>query len=332
MSKFILSIVLSLATIILTGQDRTSKMNGISLVGTRNLISESDIKPVLNLSANWITVMPFAFIPKGSAKVQYNQNFQWSGETVKGIKHTVELAKKSNLKVLLKPHIWMHYGWIGDFTISNDSDWKQFEESYTKYILEFANLAASLNVEVFCIGVELKRIVIDRPRFFLTLIKKVREVYSGKLTYAANWDNYQNVSFWKALDFIGIDAYFPVSESKTPSYQSCYIGWKSHFETIKKLSTSINKKVIFTEFGYRNIDFTGKEPWNENANDTFNSIAQVNSYRAIFARFWGEDWFAGGFLWKWFPNHQDTGGTSNNRFTPQNKPVENTIKVFYGSN
>ena len=312
-------------------QSASAKMNGLSLVGTKNLISESDLKPLLNVNANWITVMPFAFIPKGTSKVQYNMNFQWSGETLKGIEHTVRLAKKDGLSVMLKPHIWMHYGWIGDFETTTDAELEQFKSTYTDYIMEFAELSESLNIEVFCIGVELKKMVVKHPHFFVDLIKEVKKVYSGKLTYAANWDNYQNITFWKALDYIGIDAYFPVSESKTPSYQACYIGWKSHFDAMKNLSVSTNKKVIFTEFGYRNIDYTAKEPWNEKANSTFNSPAQINAYRAIFARFWGESWFAGGFIWKWFPNHTKTGGTNNNRFTPQNKPVEKIIKTFYGS-
>ncbi|MFK8037318.1 MAG: glycoside hydrolase [Crocinitomicaceae bacterium] len=329
--KFFLCLLLLSLSLPGISQNINSKMNGISFVGTRKLISSSNLVPVEKINANWITVMPFAFIPKGTAKVQYNQNFQWSGETVSGIEHTIKLAKQKNLKILLKPHIWMHYSWIGDLTFDTEDEWMTFEETYTNYILEFAKLSEKLSIEVFCIGVEVKKIVIERPNFWFELIGKVREVYTGKITYAANWDNYQHVKFWSKLDYIGIDAYFPISDAKTPSYQACYIGWKTHYEAIKTLSKAANKKVIFTEFGYRNIDFTGKEPWTESSNQTFNSMAQENAYRAIFSRFWGENWFAGGFLWKWFPDHQNTGGLKNNRFTPQNKPVQKIIKHFYGS-
>lgn len=311
-------------------QTSRSKMNGISLVGTKDLIANSDFQPIKNLNANWITVMPFGFTTTNEAEVQYNKSWQWKGETTEGIKHTIELAKKNNLKVLLKPHIWSHNGWVGDLDFGSDRDWKIFEESYTLFILEFAEIAQKTGVEIFSIGVELKKIAVKRPAFIIALIKRVRQVYKGKLTYAANWDNYQNITFWKFLDFIGIDAYFPVSNDKTPSYQSCYIGWQPHYNAVKKLSKAIKKKVVFTEFGYRNIDYSGKEPWFEGNSDSNNSFAQINAYRAIFARFWGEEWFAGGFLWKWFPNHENTGGKNNNRFTPQNKPVETVIQTFYG--
>ena len=99
---------------------------------------------------------------------------------------------------------------------------------------------------------------------------------------------------------------------------------------IKNLSKEVNKPVIFTEFGYRNIDYSAKEPWDEKQNETFNSLAQENAFLAIFAKFWGETWFAGGFIWKWFPEHTNSGGKNNNRFTPQNKATEKIIADFYG--
>ena len=332
MLRIILIFSLLLAVLATFAQEFSSKMNGVSFVASSNLTNQNDIVPVKNINANWVTIMPFGFIPKNDSEVKYNQSWQWVGETSKGIAQAIEISKKNNLKVLLKPHIWLHYGWVGDLSFTSEKEYEIFEKSYSAYILDFAELAENLNVEVFCIGVELKKIAVERPSFVLELIKKVRKVYSGKLTYAANWDNYDNIAFWHSLDFIGIDAYFPVSTAKTPSFQSCFIGWKPHYDAIKKLSKSTDKKVIFTEFGYRNIDYTGQEPWTESKNTTYNSIAQINAFRAIFSRFWGENWFAGGFIWKWFPNHSKMGGTKNNRFTPQNKPVEAVIKTFYGKN
>ena len=199
--------------------------------------------------------------------------------------------------------------------------------------MDFAFVADSMQAEAFCIGVELKKVVVQRPQFWNMLIDSVRSVYSGPKTYAANWDNYENVNFWNKLDLIGIDAYFPVSSAKTPSVEECFLGWGNDFNTIKELSNSTGKKVVFTEFGYRNIDYTGLEPWNEENNATYNSVGQENTYKALFCRFWGQSWFEGGFLWKWDPDHSNSGGNSNNRFTPQNKPVEELISnVFEETN
>jgi hypothetical protein len=234
---------------------------------------------------------------------------------------------------MLKPHIWAMGTWVGAIEYTTEAEWQVFETSYKNYIMDFAFVADSMEVEAFCIGVELKKVVVQRPQFWNVLIDSVRTVYSGPITYAANWDNYENVTFWDKLDLIGIDAYFPVSTSQTPSVEECYLGWESDFNAINTLSNTTGKKVVFTEFGYRNIDYTGLEPWNEDNNSTYNNIAQKNAYQALFCRFWGESWFEGGFLWKWHPNHSSAGGNSNNRFTPQNKSVEVLISnVFEETN
>jgi hypothetical protein len=61
---------------------------------------------------------------------------------------------------------------------------------------------------------------------FPDLIKKVRAVYSGKLTYAENWDCIDKVLFWDQLDYIGVDAYFPISKKKKQKMKEIRAGWK----------------------------------------------------------------------------------------------------------
>ncbi|GAL63351.1 glycoside hydrolase family 113 [Algibacter lectus] len=132
------------------------------------------------------------------------------------------------------------------------------------------------------------------------------------------------------MDYIGIDAYFPVSETKTPTVAECMANWGTHKAVIKSTSETYKKPILFTEFGYRSVDFTGKEPWrSDRAMDSVNLEAQTNTSEALFKTFWMEDWFAGGFIWKWFHNHEKSGGENNSRFTPQNKPVEQLIKSHY---
>ena len=90
---------------------------------------------------------------------------------------------------------------------------------------------------------------------------------------------------------------------------------------------------MFTEFGYRSIDYAAKAPWTvDRIEENVNLEAQVNTTKALFEAFWKEDWFAGGFVWKWFINHDKVGGIDNNRFTPQNKPAETLIKEHYKVN
>lgn len=313
-------------------QTQTAKINGISFVASREPIDQNHIKPVINLNANYASIMPFGFSKNlEHPEIIYNTERQWFGETRAGAKQYIEELRKQSIKVMLKPQIWVWGGFFtGDIKMEGEKDWQKLEQSYTKFILEYADLAKELDVEIFCIGTELEEFIKNRPEFWEQLIKDVRKIYKGKLTYAANWDEYGRTPFWNKLDFIGIDAYFPVSDEKTPSVEHCKYGWLRHLSQMKKRSECIGKPILFTEYGYRSVDYSAKEPWrNDRDLNTLNMTAQKNAYVALFDVIWDKEWFAGGFLWKWFHDHGDAGGTDNTRFTPQNKPAEAIVRNFY---
>lgn len=170
----------------------------------------------------------------------------------------------------------------------------------------------------------------NRPEYWQGLIRKIRAVYRGKLTYAANWDEFSKTLFWGDLDFIGVDAYFLLSEEKTPSIEKLKAGWKAHKDVLVKLAKKEERAVLLTEYGYRSADFTAHKPWE--ADRTLTSVnleGQANATKAILEEFWGEEWFAGGFVWKWFIDHPVSGGLEDNEFSPQNKPAENILRSYY---
>lgn len=307
-------------------------INGISFVASNEAINQKHTESVVNMNANYAAVMPFAFIRNlNSPEVIYNTDRQWYGETKEGIKQYIEQLQKNNIKIMLKPQLWV---WRGEFTghikMKTEADWKIFEESYSKFILDYAKEAQDTNVEIFCIGTELETFIGKRPEYWQQLIINIKKVYKGKLTYASNWDEFKQTPFWAKLDYIGVDAYFPVSDMQTPTIEDCQKGWQSHKSLIKSCSEQYNKPILFTEFGYRSMDYTGKEPWQSDYKITsLNLQGQTNATQALFEEFWNEDWFAGGFIWKWHHKHDKVGGIKDNQFTPQNKPVEKIIKSQY---
>lgn len=331
MNLFKLLIFCSILTI-QSCKTQTKKINGISFVASREVINNTHINPVINVNANYAAIMPFGFIRDlENPDISFNTDRQWFGETRKGAKQYIEALKERNIKIMIKPQIWV---WHGEFTgfinMQNEADWNVLEDSYSKFILEYAQLANEVEADLFCIGTELEKFIENRPDFWMTLIIKIKNKYKGKLTYAANWDEFKRTPFWDKLDFIGVDAYFPLSDSKTPTVEECIEGWKSHKQVIYDVSKKYDKPILFTEFGYRSVDYSGKEPWKSDRSMTqVNMDAQVNTTQALFETFWNEDWFAGGFVWKWFHNHKNAGGIDNSRFTPQNKPTEVLIKKYY---
>jgi len=315
------------------GQNK--KINGISFVASRSAIDSKHVKPVLEVNGNYVALMPFGFFrDMENPKIIYNSNRQWFGETRKGLEHYAKEFKKSNVKLMIKPQLWASRGlYTGYIEMNSEENWKILEESYEKFMLEFADIAQKINADILCIGTELEKFVTKRPTYWNQLIVKIKKIYKGKLTYASNWDEFKRVPFWDKIDYIGVDAYFPLSDKKTPSVLDFEKGWKPHKEQIVKIQQKFNKPVLFTEYGYRSVDFNGKKPWESNRLEgAVNLEAQKNATQAIFNQFWKESWFAGGFIWKWFHNHENVGGEKNNRFTPQNKPTEALIKKFYKIN
>ncbi|WP_452227479.1 glycoside hydrolase family 113 [Lacinutrix cladophorae] len=312
-----------------------TKINGVSFVASRTAVTEEHVNPVAEIHANYAAVMPFGFIRDlNNPEVVYNTKRQWYGESRVGVEQYAKSLEAKGIKIMIKPQIWVSRGqFTGYIKMESEADWQKLETSYSSFILEYAKLAEEIHADIFCIGTELEQFVNHRPEYWNTLIIAIKKIYKGKLTYAANWDEFKRTPFWNALDYIGVDAYFPVSESKTPTIEECLEGWKTHKPIIKEIADAYNKPILFTEYGYRSVDFAGKEPWNSDRSmDTVNFEAQNNTTKALFDTFWKEDWFAGGFLWKWFHDHENVGGENNSQFTPQNKPVEGIIKAHFESN
>ena len=308
------------------------KINGLSFVASSEAINDKHIQPVKKASANYVSLMPFGFIRDlSSPNIRFNATRQWFGEKKEGIKQYATSFSEQQIEVMLKPQIWVSRGeFTGYIEMKSEEQWQQLENTYTQFILEFAEVAQEIKAPIFCIGTELEKFVINRPKYWMNLIKEIRKVYKGKLTYAANWDEFKRVPFWQELDYIGVDAYFPLSDQKTPTVQELEDGWQSHKKVISEIQNKFKKPVLFTEFGYRSVFYTGKEPWkSDRIKGEVDLVGQLNATQAIYNQFWKEDWFAGGFLWKWFHDHEEVGGENNNRFTPQNKPVEKLIQKLY---
>ena len=318
------------------------KINGMSFIGPdKPSISKNTFTEIQTTNSNWIGLVPEATLDRETLRLIPDQENDHWGNTIEAQIQAIHLAKEAGLKIFIKPHIILDKrkiskskgildktngaSWRGDLKAEHEADWDTFEDSYESYILKLAHLADSLEVELFSIGTEMREFVIERPQFWRVLISKVRDIYSGKITYCANWDEYDKVKFWSQLDYIGIDAYFPVNRSKTPTVKKTMKKWKPIKKKLKKLSSLYKKKTLLTEFGYRNVSYSGHKPWiHDDGKAERNDKAQTNLYEAFFRTFWNDDWIAGGFSWNWQQNI-----VSDTDFTIQNKPALSIIQKWY---
>ncbi len=306
-------------------------IKGVSYVATRNEITATEMEPVKAVNANFIAVIPFALGTNGDPTLRFDDNHQWWGETVEGVRKTIEFAREQDQQIMIKPQIWFRGGlYTGNFELDNEKDWSEFEENYSRYIKKFAVIAEETNSEIFCIGTELETFIENRPKYWKDLIAELRTIYAGKLTYAANWDAYKRTWIWGDLDLIGIDAYFPLSDEKVVTKDSLVKGWKPWIKEMKQVSEQFDKKVLLAECGYRNVEFAGKKPWeSDNDGRVENQNNQKILYQVMFEEVWSQSFVVGGFIWKWFPQHSQTGGVGDLGFTPQNKLAEEELRYQY---
>jgi hypothetical protein len=312
---------------------RGEKMKGLSVVAPPKEVDSTCFKMIKQINVNWVSLMPYAFVPKESAKVRFqidnNNKHQWWGETPQGVKKCIELAHSQGMKVMLKPHLWLGWGqFTGDLKFEKESDWKIFEESFKEYILTFARVAASENVEIFCLATEMGSHVQGREAYWFGLISEIKKIYKGKLTYAENWDCFDKVPFWSELDYLGVDGYFPLSGERSPGVAELNKGWKIHLKKLERLSSKYQKPIVFTEIGYRSNDFGADKPWETEYSKPANESLQANAYQAFFETVWSKPWFAGAFIWKWFPTISDRHH-DRETFSPQGKKAEKVLKNNY---
>lgn len=307
------------------------KINGMSLVAPPEESGPECFRELKGIGVSWVAVIPMAFSAPDQPNVYFDHERQWWGERREGVKETIRMARTEGMHVLLKPHVWIRRdGWPGDYTLDSEASWKIWESEYSRYILSFARLAEEEQVELFCIGTEFRKAAVSRPEFWKTLIHKVRQVYSGKLTYAANWDNYMNIPFWPELDYIGVDAYFPLSSEKTPTVRTMTRSWTEPLTELHAISRRFRKQILFTEIGYQSRDYCADGHWkHEGDTSGVNGEGQANAYTAFFTAAWPESWLAGAFIWKWHMQPSRYPERTDLEYTPQDKPALDIIHSFY---
>lgn len=310
------------------------KMTGISFESPPDEFPPETLEPIANVNAEWMAISPFGYSFNGAAEVQYNSQWQWWGETVQGSGLIADYAIAQGTQVMMKPQVWINGGgWVGTYDLETEEEWLNWESTYQDFILEFAHMSADKNIPVFCVGTEYKIAAVERADFWVELIDSIRTFYDGDLVYASNWDNYQNIPFWDKLDYIGIDAYFPLVESATPEVDELLVAWEPLVDELEAFSQQYDKEIIFTEYGYMSVDYTAWQNWENEGNVNnigLNLNGQSCAFEAFFQALWAKDWFKGGFIWKWHSDYPNAGGENDKDYTPQNKPVEEIIAKWYG--
>jgi len=173
-------------------------------------------------------------------------------------------------------------------------------------MLQYARMAAKMDVPLFCIGTELRTAIQNKPEVWTPFIKEIKKIY------------------------------FPLTVNRNPDLETIKAGWDTHIATLEKASTYYNMPILFTEIGYRSDDAATIAPWEWGAitgalTKKKSDQTQQRAYEAMFQKLWNEPWFAGCYIWQWHTRTTAEGAKTNVDFTPRFKPAENTISKWYGT-
>lgn len=260
-----------------------------------------------------IALVPYGFSPRGETRIRIpGRSESWENED--GMEILTGEAHRLGMRVMVKPHVWRLQGRTG----IPAEEARAWMAEYRPFIVHYARFAARVHADTFCIGTELRGLTGDEGAWRET-IAAVRREYRGPIVYAANHgEEFESIRFWDALDYIGIDNYYPLDDR----YSAATLVGK-----IEAVQRRFQKPVLFTEAGFGAHENSHREPWEDETAKGLDLAEQARSYEALLGAVYRKPWFRGVYWWKVGTNGY--GGADNNSMTPWRKPAMDVVKRFY---
>jgi hypothetical protein len=294
------------------------------------------------MGGNWVALTPFGRVgslaglgvdPTFEAQVRDNQL---------AMRSAIRQAHARGLKVFLVPHLWVEsYEWRALIDPKSDIGWLRWAESYSKYVLGWARIAREEQVEMLAAGVELRSwVTTTRAPLFLSYIEKLRAEYPGLLTYSSNWDDAEDTVIWRALDVIGINAFFPLADKPGATLSELRDGGKRVAEKVKALGAKWQKPVMFSEVGYTTRKDPAVEPWlwpDSMKNVQLSQLDQARAYHGLLSEVLAPaaaddaESFLGFFVWRTYSDPNDVSQEPEFGFSPRGKLSELVVRDAFAT-
>lgn len=304
----------------------TDFQRGLSLTGySRDEYATPDANRALlaaaELGAEWLAITPAWYQPSARAHAIRPHPVRTPSES--SIEATIRKAHAADMQVMLKPHLNLRKGhYRGDI---DPRDVPRWFDAYERFLLFYADVARRTGVRQLAIGTELEG-VSGHTRRWRRLIRRVRERFDGRLTYAANYDEVMRVRFWDALDLIGVDAYFPLSDETDVTTSDLIEEWRGPVRRLERLHERWDKDVLLTEIGYPSATSALRTPFESRGeSDTTIQERAVEAALAVWAE---RPWVAGMYWWEWTTSPSEVSG-GDTSFALNGKPAADVIEEWY---
>lgn len=282
-----------------------------------------------HMHCNAVAIIPYAGYADVHAPAWLEIADGAGAENDESIVHALWSARRAGMEVILKPQVWPWNSWTGEVEMASETDWNTFFDHYYRWIRHYAILAEMYGAGILCIGVEFSKAALKRPDDWRKMVTRLRPLYHGKITYAANWgEEFEQCQFWDALDFIGINCYYPLSKKAKPSQKELDRGFVEVMDGVERVARASGKEVLLTEIGYRTVTQSWLEPYAEPNGRTPDNAAQAACYQAMIRGLKGRDWCKGVYLWKW-PAYMDHARHDLQGFTPLGRPSQGLVEGWF---
>lgn len=236
----------------------------------------------------------------------------------------VKEAHRRGFTVMLRPildeqSLLPDARWRGAISPSDPHRWFA---SYDAVLLDYARFASANRVEILDVGTELTSM---QPFVaeWQALIAQVRPIYSGQLTYSANWSE-PSVPFGSSLDFVGIDAFFPLDAAANESVAQLVTAWQAWLPKVGALARETGKPIVVTELGTTAENASYQHPWLWSQGTGLNLDDQAHYYAAACQAL--KSRVSGMYWWEF---ELEPRGPSDPSFVPMNKPAEQQIALCF---
>ncbi len=291
------------------------------------------VRPALDalaeLDVNALAIVPYSFLPSARLPGDIPVPTHMGSENDVAVTYSLREARRRGWFALLKPQIWVSGAWPGDVDYDDPADWDKFFDRYYRWLRHYALLADMEGADGLAIGTELVQATLKYPDRWRDMIAKVRGIYRGKLTYAANWgEEFENITFMDEFDAIGLNAYYPLSGNPAATDEELLAGARAWLGEAARRTAALNKPLWLTEVGYRSVTTPWVNPHAEAGERKADADAQARAYRALARAAAETPQLTGVFIWKW-PSYLTYTGADDSGFAPVDKPATGVIRDWF---
>lgn len=239
------------------------------------------------------------------------------------VKNVCGFARALGLKVILKAMVncrdgyWRAYIRFFDCPVPVEPQWADWFAAWTAHVCGVAEMAEENGADLLCVGCEMVG-TDHREREWRALIRAVRQIYHGPVTY--NCDKYQEdrIGWWDAVDLISSSGYYPIGEID------------ENFARIRAVAEEAKKPFMFMECGCPSRENAENRPNDIRFGGAVSMRAQTRWYEAFLDGVARSPFIRGTGWWDWSATrlYPEYAGMDDGGYCTFGKPANEALAAF----